>query len=62
MSFRSGDRARAHKIRRKKRLQRSLTRVLRRVSEPAQTGAHTGDAHQETKTVTPVSANSSGTE
>jgi hypothetical protein len=33
MSFRSGDRARAHKTNRKRRLKRSLLRVIKRTSE-----------------------------
>jgi hypothetical protein len=35
MSFRSGDRARAHKVNRKRRLRRSLLRVIRKVSSPS---------------------------
>jgi len=36
MSLRTGDRARAHKIDRKRRVHRSQVRLLRRVSAPAQ--------------------------
>jgi len=36
MSLRSGDRARANKVTRKRRLRRSQLRVLRRVSTPVQ--------------------------
>lgn len=36
MSFRTGDRARAHKVSRKRRVHRTLIRLLRRVSAPAQ--------------------------
>lgn len=38
MSFKSGDRARAHKVSRKRRVHRSLIRLLRRVSAPAKDG------------------------
>jgi len=36
MSFKTGDRARAHKVSRKRRVHRTLIRLLRRVSSPAQ--------------------------
>jgi hypothetical protein len=35
MSFKSGDRARAHKVVRKRRLRRSQLRLLRKLSSPA---------------------------
>jgi hypothetical protein len=40
MSFRSGDRARAHKINRKRRFRRSEMRLLRRVTTPVPDERH----------------------
>ncbi len=40
MSLRNGDRARAHKIRTKRRLRRMQIRVFRRVLEPAREESH----------------------
>ena len=39
MSFRSGDRARADKVNRKRRLRRSQIRILRRLSGPVPVAA-----------------------
>jgi hypothetical protein len=47
MSFLTGDRARAHKIHRKRRFRRSEIRLLRRVSAPALDGRVEGAASTE---------------
>lgn len=58
MSFRTGDRARAHKVSRKRRVHRTLIRLLRRVSAPAQDFARLPEDAREQVATLPVTQSS----